>query len=188
MAMISRVYITHAPDDEDMALQLSRALWRVGLESYAALYNLSPAISLAERVSFGIRNSEAMIALLTREGCRSPVVGQEIGLARGLDLMIIPMLEDGANLPFLIEHLRPLAFREENYRDSIGLLIKTIRDLSRLEWLKVTCPKCEEEMTQYLTPQEEVDSALERGKCLETICSYCQNKISMDARTFEPRL
>ena len=88
--MISRVYISHAPDDEDMALQLSRALWRVGLESYAALYSLSPAISLAERVSFGIRNSEAMVALLTREGCRSTEVSQEIGLARGLDLLIIP--------------------------------------------------------------------------------------------------
>ena len=81
--MISSVYISHAPEDEDMALQLSRALWRVGLESYAALYNLSPAISLAGRVSFGIRNSEAMVALLTREGCRSPEVSQEIGLARG---------------------------------------------------------------------------------------------------------
>ena len=185
--MISSVYISHAPEDEDMALQLSRALWRVGLESYAALYNLSPAISLAGRVSFGIRNSEAMVALLTRDGCRSSEVSQEIGLARGLDLMIIPLLEDGARLPFLIEHLKPLAFKEENYRDAIGLLIRTIRGLSRLEWLKVTCPQCGEEMTQYLTPQEEVDSVLEKGKCLETVCSYCQNKIALDARTFEPR-
>lgn len=184
--MISRVYISHAPGDEDMALQLSRTLWRVGLESYVALYNMSPALSLAERVSFGIRNSEAMVALLTRVGCQSPAVSQEIGLARGIDLLIIPLQEDGARLPFLIDHLRPLAFREENYRDAIGLLIKTIRDLSRLEWLKVTCPKCGEEMTQYLTDQEEVDEALENGSYLETVCSYCQNKISLDARTFEP--
>ena len=110
-------------------------------------------------------------------------MNQEIGLARGLDLLIIPLQEEGAGLPFLIEHLRPLTFRKENYRDAIGLLIKTIRDLSRLEWLKVTCPKCGEEMTQYLTPQEEVDSALKKGKCLETVCSYCQNKILLDART-----
>jgi len=184
--MISRVYISHAPGDEDMALQLSRTLWRVGLESYVALYNMSPAISLAERVSFGIRNSEAMVALLTREGCQSPAVSQEIGLARGIDLLIIPLQEDGARLPFLIDHLRPLAFNGENYRDAIGLLIKTIRDLSHLEWLKVNCPKCGEEMTQYLTDQEEVDEALEKGSYLETVCSYCQNKISLDARTFEP--
>jgi len=186
--MISKVYISHSVADEDMALQLSRALWRVGLESYVALYNLSPAISLAERVSFGLRNSECLVALLTVEGSTSSEVCQEIGLARGLDLLIIPLQEVGVKLPFLIEHLRPLVFREERYADAIGQLIKTIRELSRLEWLKVTCPKCGEEMTQYLTPQEEVEVALEKGTFLETICSYCQNRIRLDARTFEPRL
>ena len=184
--MISRVYISHSPVDEDMALQLSRALWRVGLDSNVALYNQSPAISQAERVSFGLRNSECLVALLTFEGCTSPDVCQEIGLARGLDLLIIPLLEEGAGLPFLIGHLRPLVFREEKYADALGLLIKTIRELSRLEWLKVTCPKCGEEMTQYLTPQEEVEEALQRAGWLETVCSYCQNKIRLDARTFKP--
>ncbi len=186
--MITRVYISHSPADEDMALQLSRALWRVGLESYVALYNQSPAISQAERVSFGLRNSECLVALLTLEGCTSPEVCQEIGFARSLDLLIIPLQEEGANLPFLIEHLRPIFFREERYADAIGLLIKTLRELSRLEWLKVTCPKCGEEMTQYLTPQEEVEDALAKGSFLETICSYCQNEILLDARTFEPVL
>ncbi|MBN1234422.1 MAG: toll/interleukin-1 receptor domain-containing protein, partial [Methanotrichaceae archaeon] len=154
--MISKVYISHSAADEDMALQLSLSLWRVGLESYVALYNLSPAISLAERVSFGLHNCECMVVLLTKKGSSSPQVCQEIGLARGLDLLIIPLQEEGAELPFLIEHLRPQVFREEKYADAIGLLIKTLRELSRLEWLKVTCPKCGEEMTQYLTPQEEV--------------------------------
>jgi hypothetical protein len=188
MIMISRVYISHSLEDEEMALQLSRALWRVGLESYVALYGLSPSISLSERVSFGIRNSECLVALLTRAGCKSPSVCQEIGLARGLDLLIVPLIEESAEQPFLIEHLRPVVFVKEEYTDAIGLLIKTIRELSRLDWLKIACPKCGEEMTQYLTPQEDVDEAQEMGKWLETICSYCQNKIQLDARTFEPRL
>ena len=183
--MISKVYISHNPADEELALQLSRALWRVGLESYVALYNLSNAISLAERVAFGIRNCECLVALLTEKGSSSPAVCQEIGLARGLELLIIPMQEEGAKLPFLIEHLRPLLFREERYADAVGLLIKTLRELSRLEWLKVVCPKCGEEMTQYLTPQEEVEEALQRAGWLETICSYCQNVIRLDPRTFE---
>jgi ribosomal protein S27E len=186
--MISKVYITHSPADEDMAMQLARALWRVGLESYVALYNQSPAISLAERVSFSLRNSECQVALLTGKGSQSPEVCQEIGLARGLDLLIIPLQEEGAALPFLIDHLRPLQFREERYADAVGLLIKTLREFSRLEWLKVNCPKCGEEMTQYLTPQEEVEEALAGAGWLETVCSYCQNRIRLDARTFEPMI
>jgi len=34
--------------------------------------------------------------------------------------------------------MRPLVFRE----DAVGLLIKALRKLSRLKWLKVACPKC----------------------------------------------
>ena len=183
--MISKVYISHSPQDEDLALQLSRALWRVGLESYAALYQLSPTISLAERVSFGIRSSECLVALVTEEGSASPQLCQEIGLARGLDMLIIPFLADGARLPFLIDHLMPIIFKEEGFADAVGQLIRTLRELSRLEWLKIVCPKCGEEMTQYLTPQEEVDEALAGAGWLETVCSYCQNRIRLDARTFE---
>ncbi|MGB3919695.1 toll/interleukin-1 receptor domain-containing protein [Methanothrix sp.] len=184
--MISRIYISHDPDDEDLALRLSLALERVGLESYSALYNQSPAIALADRVSFAIRNSECLVALVTQKGSRSPLLCQEIGLARGIDLLIIPLQEEGVQLPFLIDSLRPLSFRRESYADAIGILIKTIRELGRLEWLKVVCPRCGEEMTQYLTDQDEVDSALEGRFFLETICSYCQNAIQLDPRTFEP--
>lgn len=184
--MISRIYISHSPDDEDMAMQLSRSLFRVGLESDVALYNLFPAISQSERASFCIRNSDCLVALLTKEGSCCPEVCQEIGFARGLDMLIIPLLENGAILPFLIEHLRPFDFERVGFSIAIGSLIRTLRELSRLEWLKVTCPICGEEMTQYLTPQEDVNEALAKGKRLETICSYCQNHIRLDARTFEP--
>ena len=184
--MISRIYISHAEQDEELAQEISRALWRVGLESYAAMYRLSPGISRAERVSFGIRNSDCLVALLTKDGSASATVCQEIGLARGIDLLVIPLLEENADLPFLIGHLNPISFSRPKISDAIGKLIRTLRDLSSLDWLKVTCPKCGEEMTQYLTPQEDVDEALQKGSCLETICSYCQNKVSLDPRTFAP--
>lgn len=184
--MISRVYISHAEQDEELAQELSRALWRVGLESYVSMHRLSPGISRAERVSFGIRNSECLVTLLTKNGSTSATVCQEIGLARGIDLLIIPLLEEDAKLPFLIGHLNPIAFSMPGISDAIGKLMRTLRDLSSLDWLKVTCPKCGEEMTQYLTPQEDVDEALRKGSCLETICSYCQNKVSLDPRTFVP--
>jgi ribosomal protein S27E len=184
--MIARVYISHSEHDRYMAMQLSQALWRVGLESYADMDSICPGVSRAERVSFGIRNSECLVALLTAESWESATVNQEIGLARGIDHLIIPLIGKGAGLPFLIEHLQPITFFDGSYKDAIGLLIKTIRELSRLEWLKVSCPKCGEEMTQYLTPQEDVDDALRKGSHLETICSYCQNRIALDPRTFEP--
>lgn len=184
--MISRVYISHSERDEDLALEISSSLWRIGLESYSTMYIPSPGLTRADKVSFGVRNSECLVAVISQEGRNSAIVGQEIGLARGIDLLIIPLLEKEVELPFLLENLKPITFSRERCCDAIGVLIKSLRDLSRLEWLKVKCPECSEEMTQYLTSQEEVDGALERGFSLETICSYCQNKISLDPRTFAP--
>jgi len=72
--------------------------------------------------------------------------------------------------------------------EAAGLLIKTLRELSRLEWLKVVFPGCGRGMTWYLTSQEEVEEALAKGVLLETICSYCQNRIRLDAGMFEPMI
>jgi hypothetical protein len=184
--MISRIYISHCELDEDLALDLSQALWRVGVESYAAMHRLCPGLSRADRVSFGIRNSECLVALLTNEGSISATVNQEIGLARGIDLLIIPFIEVGVKPPFFIEHLSPISFSRSEFANAIGQLIKMMRDLTRLDWLKVTCPRCGEEMTQYLTPKEESELAMQKGTGLETICSYCQNAILLDPRTFAP--
>ncbi|NPV63531.1 MAG: toll/interleukin-1 receptor domain-containing protein [Methanotrichaceae archaeon] len=185
--MISRIYIAHDRMNEGLALELARSLGRIGIESFAAMYGLCPGISRRERVSFAMRNSECLVPLLTVEGSRSESVNQEIGLAYGLNLLIIPLRETGAEMPFLIDGLNPIDFAVSRYEDAIGQLIRTVRDLSQLQWLKVACPSCGEEMTQYLTPQEEVDEALKKGGFLETVCTYCQNKISLDPRTFSPR-
>jgi hypothetical protein len=60
--MISKVYISHSKHDEDQALEISNALWRVGVESFVAMYRLSDGITLSERISFGIRHSDCIIA------------------------------------------------------------------------------------------------------------------------------
>ncbi|AKB33191.1 hypothetical protein MSSIH_2501 [Methanosarcina siciliae HI350] len=116
----------------------------------------------------------------------SPEVNQEIGLAVGVDQLIIPLVEAGVELPILIRHLPPINFSPEAYEDALGKLIQNMRQLTKLDWLKIKCPYCGEEMTQYISPEEEVERALLAGKHLETICSYCQRTISLDPRTFRP--
>jgi hypothetical protein len=184
--MISRIFVSYSKKDEMLAKELSLAIWRVGLESYVTSMNTYQGVSRSDRISFCIRNSECLVALITKEGSISSTVAQEIGFAKGIDLLIIPILEENVRLPTLIEHSDPITFSKHQFIDAIGMLIKTIRDLTRLDWLKVICPKCGEEMTQYLTPQDDVDEAVNNGSKLETICSYCQNKISLDPRTFAP--
>lgn len=184
--MITKIYIAHCEKDELLAQELTRALWTVELESFSSLYRKARILSLAERIRFGIRQSDCFIPILTQEGVKSPEVNQEIGLAIGADQFIIPLAETGIELPVLIRHLQPISFSPDAYEDALGKLIQNIRQLTRLDWLKIKCPYCGEEMTQYMSPEEEVEKAFLAGKHLETRCSYCQRNINLDPRTFRP--
>lgn len=184
--MIDKVYVSHSEEDENMARELANVLWAVNLESFSCLYRKAQALSQAERIRFGIHHSDCVVPILSRKGIASPRVNQEIGLAIGFDSLIIPLAEDGTELPILIRHLHPIIFSADAYEDAFGRLIETLRQLTRLEWLKIKCPYCGEEMTQYITPQEDVDRALVSGKTLETMCSYCESALSLNPRTFQP--
>ena len=186
--MITKIYIAHCEQDEPLAQELTLALWAVELESFSVLYRKALILSLADRIRFGIRQSDCVIPILTEEGAKSPEVNQEIGLAIGADQFIIPLVETGVKLPLLIRHLQPICFSHDTYRGALGKLIQNIRQLTRLDWLKIKCPYCGEEMTQYISPEEEVERAIIAGKHLETRCSYCQKNISLDPRTFRPIL
>jgi len=186
--MISKIYIAHCEQDEPLAQELARTLWAVELESFSSLYRKARILPLGERIRFGIRQSDCFIPILTQEGVGSLEVNQEIGLAVGIDQLIIPLVEIGVKLPVLIHHLQPIVFFPEAYEDALGKLIQGIRELTKLDWLKIKCPYCGEEMTQYISPQEEVERALLAGTHLGTRYSYCQKNIHLDPRTFRPVL
>lgn len=188
MAVISKVYISHCEQDELLAEELARTLWAVELESFFCLYRKAVSLTQADRISFGIRHSDCVVAILTPAGAASSRVNQEIGLAVGTEQLIIPLAEAEVELPLLISHLQPVRFSRETFEDALGLLIQGIRQLTRLDWLKIKCPYCGEEMTQYIPLQEEVEKALLAENNLETICSYCEMTISLDPRTFRPVL
>jgi len=186
--MITKVYISHCEEDEPLAQELAQTLWAVDLESFACMYKKARSISLSERIHFGMRQSDCVVSILTLNGIVSPLVNQEIGLAFGMGHLIIPLAEREAEMPSLIRHLAPVTFSQGSYQAAIGEVVRNMRDLTTLQWLKIRCPLCGEEMTQYLPPQEEVDRALQAESSLETVCNYCESTLSLDPRTLWPSL
>ena len=184
--MINRVYISHSEQDKGLAQELEDALWAVNLESFSSLLKKTESLSEAELIGFGIRQSDCMIVILSMDGLLSPRVNQEIGLAVGTDQLMIPLLEYGEKLPVLISHLPAIRFYRNNYENALGAVIKDIRQLTNLEWLKIKCPHCGEEMMQYITPQEEIEKVIIEGTDLKTMCSYCEDSFFLYPRTFRP--
>ncbi|MDW7733570.1 MAG: toll/interleukin-1 receptor domain-containing protein [Methanolobus sp.] len=184
--MIDTIYISHGEEDKHLARELARTLWAVNLESVSSPHDDAGYILPEQQIRFGISRSDCMVILLTAEGAMSSQVNQEIGLAAGNNCLIMPLAQEGVGLPVLIRHLHPIRFSGDNFADALGKLIYTLRRLTKLEWLKISCPHCGEEMTQYMTPQEQIDTAIIAGIDLETMCSYCENKLFLDPRTFRP--
>lgn len=185
--MIDRIYISYTDNDELLAQELAQALWAVNLDSSSSMYSKVLHVSMAQRIRFGISRSDCMIVVLTREGALSPRVNQEIGLAAANgDNLIIVLAEEGVELPVLVQHLTPIVFSPDSFTDAVGHLIYTLRNLAKLEWLRIKCPYCGEEMTQYITPQEEVDRSIMAKTRLNTMCNYCERALFLDPRTFKP--
>jgi DNA-directed RNA polymerase subunit RPC12/RpoP len=186
--MIDRIYISYAENDEPLSQELAQALWAVNLESSSSMYSKVLHVSRGQRICYGISHSDCIIIMLTREGALSPRVNQEIGLTVAGNNLIIVLAEKGVELPVLVEHLVPIVFTQDTFTDALGYLIYTLRSLTKFEWLRIKCPYCKEEMTQYITPQEEVDRSLLAGTQLNTMCNYCESKLFLDPRTFRPVL
>lgn len=188
-AMINRIYISYTDNDEPLAQELAQALWAVNLESSSSMYSKVLHISMSQRIRFGISHSDCVVVILTKEGALSPRVNQELGLAAANgDNLIIVLAEEGVELPIMVQHLTPVVFSEDTFTDALGYLIYTLRNLTTFEWLRIKCPHCGEEMTQYMTPQEEVDRSLMAGTRLNTMCNYCERELFLDPRTFIPVL
>lgn len=184
--MISKIYISHSQSDADLAGDLSSALHRICIESLTSQFRYHHGISRTAWASFGIRSSECFVPIVTANSIFSRTVNMEIGFARAIDHLIIPIAENGVEMPFFIEDVVPITFSSGAFANAVADLIRIVRSLTRLEWLRVRCPICGEEMTQYLTPQENVDRAIDENRYLETACSFCEAAISLDPRTFSP--
>jgi TIR domain len=76
------VYISHSGQDNRLAAEVSRVLHQAGMEAWDASHIL-PGENWAEATADALRNSDAMVVLLTPESARSKVVQSDVGFALG---------------------------------------------------------------------------------------------------------
>jgi len=69
--MAFRVFISHSTDDLGLVYRLKDWLEVNGIETYLAEAHPQPGISLADKISNAINQSNCLIAVLTRDGTRS---------------------------------------------------------------------------------------------------------------------
>jgi len=108
--MIFKVFISHSSKDNDIVNSLYSVLKQSGIEVYAALFSYAPGIQLSKKILDGIRKSDCVLVLLTGRARMSNWVQNEIGMAKALGKLIIPIVEEGVKVPSILAGIEYIRF------------------------------------------------------------------------------
>lgn len=112
-----KVFISHSDSSRELAMKVAEGLRGVGLEVWDSERDILPGDNWAEKIAQALRESEAMVVLLTPEALRSGLVRREIDYALGarrFSSRLIPVIvgseEDfrEESLPWILRHLNPI--------------------------------------------------------------------------------
>lgn len=93
--MATAIFLSHASADIELARKVQAYAKPFAVETYVYEDDATPGAPLARKLEDRIRDSDAVLVLLTKNSRHKPSVHAEIGVARGLGKFIIPVIEVG---------------------------------------------------------------------------------------------
>jgi hypothetical protein len=142
MAFLS--FISYSTHDIALATQTKTLLEQTGSSVFLAESSLAPGASLSVDITKAIKACDLFILLWSRNSQTSEWVPQEIGIARGADKPILPVVLDrGMSLQGFIKDLKYLPFYESPgsalawLRQNVFQRVKKKEQTDGLVWLGI---------------------------------------------------
>ena len=104
------VFISHAPSDDEWVRRFSKEMENRGLSVWLDLTALRAGDDLREGIEKGLRESDAVIAVVTQDNIRSPSLLFEIGAAVGMGKRVIAIVPPNFDLSLVPQPLRTRKF------------------------------------------------------------------------------
>ena len=120
-----KVFLSHAHSDRVLARKVADVLQESGLEVWNEEREVLPGDNWAEKVNKALRESEAMVVLLTPDAVRSSHVRREIEFALGerkYNQKLIPVVVGSAadfdedKIPWILSRLDPISLPKQGVR------------------------------------------------------------------------
>ena len=144
--MTISVFLSHSVKDTMIIREIKEEFKDKDVDLYIAEDNPDPGIVLREKIKKAIERCDIFLLLVTKEGSRSRWVNSEIGIALEAKKRIIPMVQEGAEVPSTILDLERINFETEDTDGAIKSLHKFLLefrnkkdnlDLSKLfDWIE----------------------------------------------------
>ena len=125
-----KVFISHSTKDIKIVDKFVEKLKSIGIEPYVAESDIQPGTILWEKLESNIKNSNCVLAIITKDGFRSKMVHQEIAAAKALKIRVVPIIEKGVGLKGVLEGREYIVFDKN---DPDQALINASKYLSNLK-------------------------------------------------------
>lgn len=90
-----RVFVSHSSLDADWVTRIAGLVRQLGVEPYLFEDDKQPGRLVADKLTAAIGECDAFIAVITLAGGGSTYLNQEVGIAIGRDIPVIPVVERG---------------------------------------------------------------------------------------------
>jgi len=104
---------------------LKTLLEKNGITSYAAEEYVNLGEQLSKKIQTAIRSSDMLIAIITKDKF-STAVNQEIGFAISAGIPVIPLVEEGATVGFMLEDIEQMRFNRNNTEHACEEIVRYI--------------------------------------------------------------
>jgi len=112
--MAYRVFVSYSTKDLRLVDIIKSLLERPGIEVFIAQYSITAGAQLMPEILSAIKRCDLFLLLWSPNAKQSEWVPQEIGVARGLDKPVIPiMLKKGVDAPGFLRDLKYLPLYSE---------------------------------------------------------------------------
>ena len=121
-----KVFISYAQKDEALASKVVASLEEAGLDAWYSKREIMPGDNWADKISAGLKESDAMVVLLTRSSLDSNSVTWEIDYAlsqKPFKRRLIPVFVGNADdfpvdrIPWIFSHLQTFKLSENGKND-----------------------------------------------------------------------
>lgn len=133
-----KVFISYSSKDEALATRLVASLEDAGLDAWYQKREIMPGDNWAEKIAQGLKESNAMVVLLTADALESDAVQSSISYALGekaFNKRLIPVLVGDSKdfpsdrIPWIFKRLKTITLpRDGTNKDQFKQIVQVLKD------------------------------------------------------------
>lgn len=121
------LYISYSNKDKELVHKLVEDIKDKGLEVWYDENLVEPGNEYQSKLTEGLQNADAVLVLITPNSISSSYVMNEMGLARGKEKLILPVIYGDVSIPEFIRDIKVI-FWKDNYSEVIQRIVKAVLD------------------------------------------------------------